>query len=121
MTEYELVDAAGTFQDLGINALMSYFSILSAYLLVGYLLGAKLSRQQTLMITGLYLVAQLFMIWGAIGFFAAARQYMEQASTIQAGGIIPYVKPHLVALVFLLFGVVAGLKFMWDVRRAKTE
>jgi hypothetical protein len=70
MTEYEVVDAAGTFHDLSVTSLMAYFSILSAYLLVGYLLGPILSRQQVVLITGLFLVAQLFMVWGAVGFLA---------------------------------------------------
>ena len=56
MSEYELVDAAGTFHDIAISTLMAYFSVLSAYLLVAYLVGTRLTRLQTFVITGLYLV-----------------------------------------------------------------
>jgi hypothetical protein len=38
-----------------------------------------------------------------------------------SGIIVSFVKPHQIALFLLIFGVIAGLKFMWDVRHPKTE
>jgi hypothetical protein len=121
MTEYELFDAVGTFHGLAISTLMAYFSILSAYLLVGYLTGPNLSRQQTILITGLYLVMQLFMVWGAVSYFRLGAHFAEQAGSMPSGIIVSFVKPHQIALFLLIFGVIAGLKFMWDVRHPKTE
>ena len=121
MTEYELIDAVGTFHGLAISTLMAYFSVLSAYLLVGYLLGPNLSRQQTILITGLYLVMQLFMVWGAVSYFLLARLFMEQAGSVPPGIIVSFVKPHQIVFFLLTIGVIAGLKFMWDVRHPETE
>lgn len=61
-----MIDAAGTFHDIAISTLMAYFSVLSAYLLVAYLAGPGLTRLQTIVVTGLYLVMQLFMV-GHVG------------------------------------------------------
>jgi hypothetical protein len=117
MTEYELADAAGTFFDIGISSLMGYFSVFTAYLITAYLVGSKLKKQQVLVITGLFLVMQFFLIWGAAGFFWQARIYMDQIRPAALGNL----KPHHVALFLLSTGVLAGLKFMWDVRHPKTE
>ena len=100
---------------------MAYFSVLSAYLLVAYLVGARLTRLQTSVITGLYLVMQLFLVWGTAGYFYVGRSFSEQAESIVAGGVIDIVKPHHLAIVLLTVGVFAGLKFMWDLRHTETE
>jgi len=118
MTEYEIADAAGTYFDLGIQALMSYFSIFTAYLITAYLVGSKLNGQQVLVITGLFLVMQFFMIWGAWGFFMQARIYMEQVRVAPLGDVL---KPHHIVVFLLSVGLIAGLKFMWDVRQPKTK
>jgi len=118
MTEYEIADAAGTYFDLGIQALMSYFSIFTAYLITAYVVGSKLNSQQVLLIMGLFLVMQFFMIWGAWGFFAEARTYMEQVRPAPLGDDL---KPQHIVLVLLSVGVIGGLKFMWDVRHPKGE
>lgn len=97
MTEYELVDAAGTYHDIAISTLMAYFSVLCGYLLVAYLVGARLTRLQTIVITGLYLVMQLFMVWGTTGYLSLARSFMEQADSVVAGGVIQFVKPQYLA------------------------
>lgn len=119
MTQYEIIDAVGTYQGLAQSGLMNYFAILSAYLVVAYFVGANLSRQQAIIITGLYLVMQLFMTWGIFTYFTATRLLAE---TITEGGWqAPPIKPIYIAAPLLIFGIIAGLKFMWDVRHTKTQ
>ena len=118
MTEYELADAAGTFFDIGIASLMGYFSVFTAYLITAYLVGSKLKKQQVVVITGLFLVMEFFLIWGVTGFFLQARIYMEQVRPAPLGDLL---KPHHVSLFLLSTGVFAGLMFMWDVRHPKAE
>jgi len=117
MSEYELLDAAGTFFELGLVTLMGYFSVFTAYLVVAYLVGLKLSRQQVIVINGLFLIMQLLMIWGTAGFFWRARGCMDQVREAPLGAIAAY---HVV-LPLLSIGVIVGLKFMWDIRHPKTE
>jgi hypothetical protein len=119
MTQYEIIDAVGTYQGLAQSGLMNYFAILSSYLVVAYFAGASLSRHQVVIITGLYLVMQLFTTWGIFTFFIATRTLAE---TITAGGWQPPpIKPIYIAGPLLVFGIIAGLKFMWDVRHPKTD
>ena len=119
MTQYEIIDAMGTFQGLTQSGLMNYFTILSSYLIIAYFAGANLSRFQALTITGLYLAMQLFTTWGIVTFFVATRLL---ADTLSIGGWQPPpVKPVYVASPLLIIGIIAGLKFMWDVRHPKSE
>jgi hypothetical protein len=117
MTEYELVDAAGTFFEIALGTLMGYFSVFTAYLVVACLVGSKLDRQQVAVVNGLFLIMQLLMIWGTAGFFWQARGYMDQVREAPLGAIAP----HHVALPLLSIGVIVGFKFMWDIRNPKTE
>ena len=119
MTQYEIIDAVGTFQGLAQSGLMNYFSILSAYLVVAYFAGTNLSRHQAVIITGLYLVMQLFVTWGIFTFFIATRILAETINA--AGWQPPPIKPIYVVGPLLVFGIIAGLKFMWDVRHPKTQ
>jgi hypothetical protein len=117
MTDYELIDSAGTFFGLGLTCLMGYFSVLASYLIAAYVVGSSLSRQQAITITGLYLAMQLFMSWGAVVYLWGARAL---ASGVEGATPQP-IGPHHVVLPLLLIGILAGLKFMWDVRHLKTE
>jgi hypothetical protein len=116
MTEYELMDLSVAFADAGISALMGYFTVLSAYFIVAYIVGHSLNRSQVIAVSGLFLVMALFMIWGATAYFYSSYNYRELA-----GAFIAPVAAYEVVLPLLLIGVVSGLKFMWDVRHPKTE
>ena len=117
MTEYELVDGAGTFFGLGLTCVMGYFSVLASYLIAAYVVGSSLTRQQLVTVTGLYLLMQIFMTWGAVVYFYSARLMVGQLMQGQQQPI----GPHTVALPLLVIGVFAGLKFMWDMRQSETE
>lgn len=115
MTEYELIDGAGTFFGLGLTCVMGYFSVLASYLIAAYVVGSSLTRQQTITVTSLYLAMQLFMTWGAVVYLYSARLMVGQLEKGQQ----QFIGPHTVALPLLIIGVFAGLKFMWDVRHPK--
>jgi hypothetical protein len=121
MTQYELIDAAGTFHGLASNSLMAYFSVLSAYLIVAYFVGSSLTRQQVLAITGLYLTVQLFTTWGTFNYFSAGRIFITMANMDERYLRPPPVHPSYIAAVLFIIGIFAGLKFMWDIRHPKTE
>jgi hypothetical protein len=116
MTEYELMDLSSAFADTGISALMGYFTVLSAYFIVAYIVGISLNRGQVIAINGLFLVMALFMTWGCISYFFQSYHYR-----LLAGAYTPPIAAYQIGLPLLLVGVVSGLKFMWDVRHPKTE
>jgi hypothetical protein len=125
MTEYEMMDLIGTFQTLAVTEIMAYFTVLSAYCIVAFMVGPKLSRAQVIMITGLYLIMSLFLVWATGSHLMGARSLVENVTMIAGNDfrsvIVTYLKPHQVVIPLLLIGVVSGLKFMWDVRHPKTE
>jgi len=118
MTEYELLDAAGTYFERGGSSLMGYFQVLTAYFIAAYAVGANMTRLQVIAITGLYLTMQIFMTWGAVGYFWGARALLD-LTEMTAGYPRPPVLPHHFLLPLLVLGILSGLKFMWDVRHPK--
>lgn len=105
----EILAAAG-------SAMSLYLTVISGYLLVAYIAGKELTFLQTTIITVLF------------GFFAglntiATMSYMESAhyfgSTYGAGRSPAWAAPAVGTVLFL--GILAALKFMWDVRHPKTK
>ncbi len=118
MTEYEIYDLILT-QQAGVNAALAiYLSLVSAYLVIAFFAGKQLNRSQALTVSTLFVVAA-FMFVGVM--YVRSREIFRlsaQLETISDGA--PAALPGFGAPVFfiLLFGgVVASLKFMWDVRR----
>lgn len=116
MTQYEYIDLAASYHDIAISTLMGYFTVLSAYFIAAYTVGAALTRNQTIAVTGLFLVMEMFLIWGTVNYFRVGREYR-----VLAGEEVVSIPPHHLALVLLGIGVLSGLKFMWDIRHPKTE
>ena len=116
MTPYEYVDLAASYHEIALTALMCYFSIFTAYLVAAYLVGSTMNKFQVIAVTGLFLVMELFMTWGVWTYFNMGREYRKLA-----GEYTTAVSPGDMALVLLIIGVVAGLRFMWDIRHPKPD
>ena len=122
MTEYELVDAIASFNSNMYSWATFYMTALSAYLIAAYLLGAKFTRSQTIIIN------TSFVAFSALGIFAirgSGMRCLEFEAEVMA--INPEREFALTSEVLwvvsslLLLGIFACLKFMWDVRHPKTE
>lgn len=100
----------------GINSLMGYFSTVSAYLIVSYLVGKSLNRSQIILVSGLFCIMALYWTWGVVSFFYIAEDAQALAGETR---FIELIRPSLASIPVLLIGIVASLKFMWDVRRDK--
>ena len=122
MTEAELVSAAQALWSNVIGLMAILLSVLSAYLVVAYLAGSKLTRSQVVIVNALYILVSVFLVWAM---FVLSQRALEVAtlainiSTQRELAPTPNVALALVAL----FGVcsLASLKFMWDVRHQKAE
>ncbi len=101
----------------GANGAMTlYLTVTSGYLLVAYLAGNELTRLQATIITCLYGVFAATNTVAVVSFFNAAIHYGHTYGT----GRMPFWPPYIVGTMFSL-GILASLKFMWDVRHPKTE
>ena len=122
MTEYELIDSLNSTMSLWLSSFTAYVSFLSAYLVVAYLVGKELTRQQSMIISTLFCFSAglaLFAIWGV----GTRVGYTVQALNAATPDYLIAIAPGYREILFLCcaLGVLASLKFMWDVRRPKTE
>jgi len=120
MTAYELYDLILS-QQAGIATVLGlYVSLLSAYLIVAFLAGERLTRSQTTMISIMFativsiLVLQITGRAREISRMGAELESMAEASPATFPAFVPYV-----AFTVLILGVLASLKFMWDIRHPK--
>lgn len=122
MTQAELQDLAFTANALAANYIAILVTLISGYLIVAYMAGSKLQRQQVVLVNVLYgFTASLFL-------YAAIACYYKQIELLQALKLLAPenyypAQPWIIVTVAAVFSLVilASLKFMWDVRHPKTE
>ncbi len=99
-----------------------YLSIVSGYLVIAYLAGAKLSGSQVLTINALFLTGGSIGILGTYAFLSRAAfllQFTSEKYTSPASTLIPVLPPLWSVILSLV--LIASLKFMWDVRHPKIK
>jgi hypothetical protein len=98
------------------GAMTLYVTVTSGYLLVAYLVGRDLTRLQTTIITVLYVVFAAMNTFAVVSFFQSAFYF----GNTYGAGLAPSWPAYGTGTLFIL-GILACLKFMWDVRHSKTE
>ena len=126
MTDQEILTDWSSVHALAVSAMMFYFSIICGFLIAAYTVGKDFTRSQSIYVSSLFVIFASFALWGSVGYFYVAAEYVELynpplltqvARTIGPLGIKPY---HVIG--FLEFGgIIAALKFMWDVRHSESE
>ena len=120
MTEYELVDAAASYTGLLQSWLMSYFTVLTAYLITAYVAGQQLTTFQAVVVTTCFLVLCSLT---AIATTGAGFRFVEltQEITTMNSGRVYLVSPTLMwaCVTTLYIGIFVALIFMWQVRHPK--
>ena len=114
MTEYESAELTFSLVGYGMTALALYFTIVSGYLIGAYMVGSKLLRSQVLIVTSLFIVFELILVFGSYSFFEAANRFGESSSDS-----IVYWLGSVVAIAELI-GIFGALKFMYDIRHEHT-
>ena len=122
MTEAELITAAQAGWSNVISLIAILISVLSGYLVVAYLAGADMTRSQNVIVTSLYLLISIFILWSMFTLVERSNEMamlaidMSKQRTLGPKGYVA----HPIAIVFAIC-TVASIKFMWDVRHPKTE
>ena len=122
MTEYELLDGVSSFTETGISALMGYLTITSGYLVAAYLVGRNLTTAQNATVSVLFLFMSAMFSFSALGSLtrgAALADELEALKPDKTFYLDAWVP--LFTVTILLCGIVACLKFMWDIRHPKAE
>jgi hypothetical protein len=102
------------------TAMGMYLTAASGYLVVAYLIGRQLTGLQTAIITCLFLWFNLFMAYGTYGYFSRAA-YFYSLLEVPPPGVQMNALIIVTAVSLELVGIIACLKFMWDVRHPKKE
>lgn len=119
MSEAELATSAALFFDLAVSAIALYVTICSGFLATAYLVGSKITRSQTFIISGLFVFVASLMTYGVFGWFWRAFLYNQllfklDPNYLPTSGGTPMAGWVLSGI--MAIGIFACLKFMWDVR-----
>jgi|GEM_PF-2975464 len=114
MTDYEAADLVFSLVGYGMTALALYFTVISSYLVVAYMVGKQLSTSQVVIVTSLFGVFALILSFGTYSFFAGANGYGGDD-----GPIGFWLAPAL--CIAEIGGIVAALGFMLDIRRRSAK
>ena len=102
------------------SVLAVFLSLVSAYLIVAYLVGKTLTKVQYLTVNILFSVAGLTSAIVGYAFLSRAAfllQFTDPKYRAPASAFIPFT-PYITSALFIL-GILAALKFMSDVRESR--
>jgi len=121
MTEAELWELIVEYNNIVLSTFALYLTLVSGFLVAAYLVGEKLTKWQTTIVTLGFVLSTALFTFATYGYGSRAIFLIGKTSELYRSGItMSY--PALWAIIFILFvGVVASLKFMWDVRHPKTK
>ena len=121
MTEAELWALIVEYNVASLTTFALYLTLISGFLAVAYLAGGKLTRWQTAITSVGFVVSASFFIFAAYGYMSRAVFLIGKTSAeYQSGVMASNAAIGLVMSIFVL-GILASLKFMWDVRHPKAE
>lgn len=120
MNEKDYAELITSYATQGGTFFAIWVSIVSGYLIVAYLAGARLNRSQVAILNVFYLFVSLLVIFGFYGSFTVQAYYVEQLRSIAPHS--PQIMNQYVTwgiATASILGVLASLKFMWDIRHPK--
>ena len=118
MSPYELADLAQSNFSNSIAVFAVLLSVITAYLVAAYVIGAELTKSQVSVLTTLFLYAVAILIWSqsAYVYWGDYFSSLTRSDGVERGLYSPKTwLPAVVAIGNLLI-VVACLFFMWNVR-----
>jgi hypothetical protein len=122
MTEAEVAELVVIWTNTATSNFTVLLSIYSAYFIAAYAVGGKLTSTQVLFLNVLFAFSALMFVYATAGSLLRQNVYVEKLRVLAPND--PYFMNENVAYVlgiFVLLGIPACLKFMWDVRHPKTE
>lgn len=123
MTEYELLDLMTSMEAQMATQFSLYLSVVSAYMVVAYLVGTKLTLVQAFIASALMLFAAGGQTWALYTGLGRVTEFLEQKSEISplTNYEHNFAANTYVWVGILAAGVVASLYFMWSVRHPRGE
>ena len=125
MTEHEYMDLSFTLIERSENAGLAFLTVVSGYLIVAYLVGARLTRPQVTLISALFVGYSLAQVLAQVSQIHAISQIDQilwetfPESPLQSEA--NHAKLGYAWPVLELVAILASLHFMWSVRRGERE
>jgi len=94
-----------------------FYTQISAYLIVVYLVGAKLTRLQISLVNFLFIVATVFGIFGVVSFTSQIARLVELSGVTVGYDVTD--NSEFVLILFRSLLLVGSLVFMWEVRHPR--
>lgn len=107
-----------------ISLLALIITIISGYLVVAYIAGAKMTRAQVTLVNILYVLMSAFLIWACREMALRAAFFEDTAYALETSTFSElYARGDVAVAIISAFSLalLASLKFMWDVRHPKPE
>ncbi len=122
MTEAELLEVAQMGWGNVISLTTLFITILSGYLITAYVAGARMKREQVVIINLLYILMTGLVLSAIIVMTLRATEWGRlslELSNVRSKGPADWTSWGVATTCG--FSVLASLKFMWDVRHPKSE
>jgi hypothetical protein len=122
MSETDLLENLTAHFDLVLQVLSLYLTVTSAYLIVAFMAGDRLTNSQAIIISTLYIFIAAITTYSMYAWLGRAFYFSNKLK--ETGVDMPFYSRDGLEFVLasvLLAGILACLKFMWDVRHPKTE
>ena len=122
MSEYEILDLVASNGESLSSSFSVYLSLMSAYLAVGYLVGAKLSKAQFICLSLLFFYGAGGQALGQFNINTQNAELFARLAEIRALNAFEsqYVANGMTWSAVMALGVFAALIYMWSVRRPKS-
>ena len=122
MTEFEIIEASATYNELMQGWIAAYFTAFTAYCIVAYLVGKKLSTRQVAFISICYIVYGSLCILGCYGSGMLLTEFANAARAINPDRPFVARTPVIIASIVIFYvSLLGSLRFMWDIRHPRTE
>ena len=122
MPVLELSEQISNYGQQGIGIFALWISIVAAYLVAAYLAGAELNASQVFILNTVYLMTSTLVIFGIWGSFKVQAYYAIQIREVDPNS--PHIMNYFAAMgitAVAILGLLASVKFMWDIRHPKTK
>ena len=122
MTEFELRELLATNSFAAVEVFVFWTTAVTGYLVVAYLAGRQLTTTQSITISVLFVFVSLMAVWSSFAYMARAIEIADMLELVHPDkfyGAQPITQSGMVIVQTL--GIMACVKFMWDIRHPKTE
>jgi len=122
MTTYEMADLAQNLFANSMSAFTVLLSVVFAYIVSAYLIGAKLTRMQVGMLTFVFVIVAMLVGWSMAGYVNGGVSLNGLAFPDGVGRFFApriWLAPLVIGINMVI--VLVALKFMWDIRHPKTS